>query len=341
MQRPRVSLVLTVLNEARSLDELLDSIAAQTRAPDEVVVCDGGSRDGTVERLREERRFAVTVVVSPGANISTGRNRAIAAARGPVIACTDAGVRLEPRWLERITAPWAAGDDPAVSAGFFVADPRTPFEMAMGATVLPAATDISPSTFLPSSRSVAFSKAAWQSVGGYPEWLDYCEDLIFDLKLRRAFGPFAFAPDAVAHFRPRGSFSSFFKQYYLYARGDGKAGLFLKRHLVRYATYLIAAPTLLAAMIGGAAGGEPALSAGGAVAFVAGAAVYTRTPYRRLAALAAGLSLRERARAAGYVPLIRLVGDVAKMLGYPAGVLWRLRRGKAERQGAAPPSANP
>ena len=75
----------------------------------------------------------------------------------------------------------------------------------MGATVLPAVDEIRPESFLPSSRSVAFTKAAWQAAGGYPEWLDYCEDLIFDFRLREVSGPFAWAPEAVAHFRPRGA----------------------------------------------------------------------------------------------------------------------------------------
>ena len=48
-----VSLIVTVLNEARSLPALLDSIAAQTRPPDEVIICDGGSSDNTIEVLRE------------------------------------------------------------------------------------------------------------------------------------------------------------------------------------------------------------------------------------------------------------------------------------------------
>jgi len=52
----RVSVVLTVLNEAASLPALLDSLAAQTRPPDEVVVCDGGSTDGTPSLLEAERR---------------------------------------------------------------------------------------------------------------------------------------------------------------------------------------------------------------------------------------------------------------------------------------------
>ena len=48
----------------------------------------------------------------------------------------------------------------------------------------PTRDEVDPATFLPSSRSVAFRKAAWAAVGGYPEWLDYCEDLVFDLSLR-------------------------------------------------------------------------------------------------------------------------------------------------------------
>ncbi len=42
-----VSVIITVLNEAESLPGLFDSLAAQSRLPDQVVVVDGGSVDGT------------------------------------------------------------------------------------------------------------------------------------------------------------------------------------------------------------------------------------------------------------------------------------------------------
>lgn len=323
----KTSLVLTVLNEAKSLPALLDSIATQTRMPDEVVVCDGGSRDETAALLRREARFPVRVIESPGANISRGRNLAIAAAAGEIILCTDAGVRLHAQWVEKLVAGFRIGDGavhsaPCAVAGFFHPDPRTTFEIAMSATVLPELREVRPETFLPSSRSVAFRKPAWEAAGGYPEWLDYCEDLIFDLKLRETCGAFAFAPEAVAYFRPRGSLRAFFKQYYLYARGDGKANLFLKRHLIRYATYLVALPALLAGIAFGAEAIK-LLCLGG---LVLGAIAYTRAPYRRLAALARDLPMVEKLKAAALVPVIRIVGDVAKMLGYPAGVWWRLAR---------------
>jgi len=56
-----------------------------------------------------------------------------------------------------------------------------------------------------------------------------------------------------------------------------------------------------------------------------GVALYTRRPYARLWPFLEGCSPGEIAYAIALVPAIRLVGDVAKMLGYPVGVWWRLR----------------
>jgi len=47
-----VSIALCTYNGARYLQEQLDSIAAQTRLPDEMVVCDDGSQDETVPILQ-------------------------------------------------------------------------------------------------------------------------------------------------------------------------------------------------------------------------------------------------------------------------------------------------
>jgi glycosyltransferase involved in cell wall biosynthesis len=317
-----VSVICTVLNEGESIRRLMESLVAQTRPPDEVVIVDGGSRDNTVDIIREYAgRLPLRVLVVPGANISQGRNAAVVAATGDVIASTDAGVWLEPTWLTGLLAPFLSDAPraayPQVCAGFFVPDPQTHFERAMGATVLPGVEEVNPETFLPSSRSVAFTKQAWTAAGGYPEWLDYCEDLIFDFRLRRFAGRFAWAPGALAHFRPRSSLRSFFKQYYRYARGDGKADLWRKRHAVRYGTYLLVFPALLALSI--------AASPLWLLALLAGILAYCATPYRRLRAHLPALSLAGRTQAVFLVPIIRATGDVAKMLGYPAGWAWRLR----------------
>lgn len=322
----KISVIATVKNEAHSLPQLLDSLAAQTLQPDEVVICDGGSTDGTLELLRAEKRLPLVIIEQPGANISQGRNAAIRAASGDIIAVTDAGVWLEPGWLQELCSAFHLPPSTFhIVSGFFVADPYTVFEAAMGATVLPQLADINPATFMPSSRSVAFTRAAWEAVGGYPEWLDYCEDLVFDMALRKRFGAFAFAPRALAHLRPRSSLKAFFKQYYHYARGDGKAGLFFKRHLIRYITYLVAAPLILLA---------------GAIASPGWWALYLLaipfmffTPLKRLRALWGNLSPVQRVQAAAWIPVIRITGDVAKMIGYPVGVVWRWRKSRSGAPG--------
>ena len=43
----RISVVVPVRNEENSIRELLDGLLSQTRAPDEVVITDGGSTDST------------------------------------------------------------------------------------------------------------------------------------------------------------------------------------------------------------------------------------------------------------------------------------------------------
>ena len=307
---------MTVYNEAANIESVLASLLAQSRPPAEIVVVDGGSQDGTPDRIAVVAQAApqVRCIVQPGANISQGRNLAISRASHAVIAVTDAGTRLPPDWLAELTLPFA---DPRtmVVAGFFRSDPdpTSPFQIAMGATVLPAPYDIEPTKFLPSSRSVAFRRSAWQAASGYPEWLDYGEDLIFDLNLKKGGFEFIWQPRAVALFAPRPNLRAFWRQYYLYARGDGKAGLFLKRHLLRYFIYGLVGPVGL--LVGWR---RPLVWP----LLIAAGLGYLWKAYRRLFFYLDEfhrLPLTGKLAAIGWVPIIRATGDAAKMVGYSVG----------------------
>lgn len=310
-----VAIACTVLNEADNVAGLLDSMLAQTRPADEIVINDCGSSDGTpaiVERFIAAGH-AVRLVAG-GSNIPSGRNNAIRHARAAIVACTDAGLTLDPAWLERIVAPIERGEADVVG-GFFQPAPRSLFELALAATNYRDADEIRPEAFQPFGQSVAFRKDAWAAVGGYPEWASHCEDILFDMALKRAGFRFAFVPDALVHFRPRSSLRAFARQYYLYARGDGVARLWPRRHALRYATYAALGATL------GVAHRWPALL----LLPLLGGLAYTAAPLRRLRRRSAGLPARERVAAAALIPLIRLVGDAAKMAGYPVGIVRRRR----------------
>jgi glycosyltransferase involved in cell wall biosynthesis len=53
MLKQRLSIAMCTYNGAKFLPRQLDTIAGQTRQPDEMVVCDDGSSDGTVDILKE------------------------------------------------------------------------------------------------------------------------------------------------------------------------------------------------------------------------------------------------------------------------------------------------
>jgi glycosyltransferase involved in cell wall biosynthesis len=64
----KISIAMTSYNAARYITDQLESFARQTRLPDELVVCDDGSTDGTCDRLRQfadASPFPVRVVVNP------------------------------------------------------------------------------------------------------------------------------------------------------------------------------------------------------------------------------------------------------------------------------------
>lgn len=319
MTTSAASLIITVLNEEESIGRFLHSIGTQSTTPSEIVIVDGGSADATVSAIQSwapPAGVAVTLIQSPGASISAGRNQAISAARHERLLITDAGTEVDNEWVAALlSAADVTGAD--VVSGFFYPTGTTWLQRVIAFTITPALAEIDPGRFLPSSRSVSFTKNAWQHGGGYPEWLDYCEDLVFDLRMRDAGMRFAFEPRALVSWAARPHLRAFAKQYYRYARGDGKAGLWPRRHAIRYGAY----------------GGGVALLALGCVtpwawlALVTGFAGYMWKFWRRIAGRRREFG-RGATAALVAVPIVVVVGDLAKMLGYPAGLRWRSRRSR-------------
>jgi glycosyltransferase involved in cell wall biosynthesis len=92
-----LSVIIPTLNEAPNLPILLRALAAQTRPPDEIIVADAGSTDGTVEAAL---RQGATVV--PGGMPGPGRNAGARAATGDLFLFLDADVVPPPDFVEKL-----------------------------------------------------------------------------------------------------------------------------------------------------------------------------------------------------------------------------------------------
>ncbi len=305
----KVSLITTVKDSAEHIGEFLGSLAAQTRAPDEVIVVDGGSTDGTVDLLRGAS--GITLIEESGANIARGRNIALAAATHDVIAVTDADCTLEPDWLEKLIEQIEAGAD--VSMGFYLPITDGFLQECMAAVNLPRdASEIDPATFMPSARSVAYRRYAIEGAGGYPEWLAIGEDMWVNHRWRELNLDMRFAPEAIVHWRLRPTLLATWKQYFKYARGDAQAGMYPERHALRFGVYAGALIALVSRRRL-----PKLLGAAGAVAYAHGPVTRAR---RRMD------NSRERAFATVVVPALMAWIDTAKMAGYTAGLLDRAKR---------------
>ncbi len=219
-----VSLILTTRNEAGNAAMFFDGVRAGSVLPEEIVICDGGSTDGTLEAFRREAGdLPVTMFSEPGATIAQGRNRAIALARNDIIAITDAGCIIDPFWLERITEDLLREPEiDAVGGGYTLMGDR-PVQRCTAAASLPLEAG-DPAHFLPSSRSFAARKNAILAAGGYPEDLTFAgEDTALVLRMKDRGQRFVTRWDALVHWYTRPTLRAFLRQHYYYGLGDGEA----------------------------------------------------------------------------------------------------------------------
>lgn len=226
-----VSVIATVLNEAEDIGRVVPSLLGQEPSAVEVIVVDGGSTDGTWERLvgaeqQDPRLVAIrdetcSLKHSDGP-VSRGRNVAIAAAKSPIIACADAGCTYASDWLKNLTAPLIAGSaEYALGGSCLDASGYSVWDVASAPFFSIKLSPTEPTKSC-TARSMAFTKALWERIGGFPEQVLVGEDTLFDLRARQLTAP-AFVANAKALYRPQNTFHSASRQMARYAVSDGQA----------------------------------------------------------------------------------------------------------------------
>jgi hypothetical protein len=318
MTQDGICVVIPVLDDRAGLALTLAALGEQRRRPDEVIVVDGGSRDGSADLARrwDDTRLAVRVLDAPGASIGAARNMGVRAARHPWVACTDAACVPLPGWLAAIDAHRAGAD---FVAGIVLLAADNALQRVVAVSHYPSADELDdPPRWVSVSHrvfgrghepdrvgggSMAFSVAAWRAAGGLPEAHHAGEDRGFVLAVMAAGLRVVRSRDAAVRWPPPPTWRGNVRQFHRYARGDvrlpGRA-----RHAVRAAAWLLAPAAVVR-------GGARTRAACGLLGLS-----YLALPVRR--ARSVGLPLAEWV---WRMPLAIAVKDLAQVSGAIAGVL--------------------
>ena len=210
----RTSVVIAVHDGERFLGAAIESVLRQTRAVDEILVCDDGSSDGSVELARGygER---VRLLRQANRGVAAARNRALRAASGELIAFLDQDDEWEPEHLGVL----AGRLERDTSLGLVYADSRVVdslgrayglrsdfLDMRSGQVFL----DLLRGNFVP-IETLLVRRRALDEVGLFDEQLRYLEDWELCLRLAHEHAV-GFCPEALARYRIHGKNLSWKKE---------------------------------------------------------------------------------------------------------------------------------
>ncbi len=220
--KPLVSVIIPCRNEVRFLRRCLDSILAGDYPGDrlEVIVADGMSTDGTRELVAEyaAHQPRVRMIDNPERVTPVALNRAIAAARGGIIARVDGHAEISANYLSRCVH-YLETTDAVNVGGVMRVVPRAdgPFSDAIVA-VLAHRFGVGNAEYrfgggerrwVDTVQGGCWRRETFSRLGGFNEKLERTQDMEFNRRLQAAGGKILMAPDIRYDYFARTDLGSF------------------------------------------------------------------------------------------------------------------------------------
>ncbi len=235
MSSPKISVILPVRNEARSIARLLDQLLDQTYPANcyEILVADGRSTDQTREVVQEKARGSavpIRIIDNPSIRSGPGRNVGVAAASGEIILFIDGHCEIpSPRLLEDTVllmeetgADCLCRPQPLIAfspqgTSRIIADARA---STLGHGRDSLIYDMTHTGFVhPASSGATYRRALFDHLGPYDESFDACEDVEFNTRVADAGYKAYNDPRVAVYYEPRRSFAGLFRQMMRYGTG--------------------------------------------------------------------------------------------------------------------------
>jgi glycosyltransferase involved in cell wall biosynthesis len=193
----RISVVIPLYNKRNAINDTLESVFKQTFQPEEIIVVNDGSTDGSEKIVEALSHPLIKIIDQPNKGVSTARNIGIGEATGEWIAFLDADDIWMPQYLEHIKQLSGLFPECKVLAcSYMIQDPagasrgillnKLPFTGEYGKLI--NYFDVSAVSHPPiCSSSVVVQKSAMEHIGGFPPSVKSGEDLLTWAKLASEF----------------------------------------------------------------------------------------------------------------------------------------------------------
>lgn len=217
---PTAAVIVLARNEEQRIGRCLEALLGQSRPPDQVIVIDHGSCDGTGERVRAMKDARLLLLqADPRSGIAAARNLGVVAAQADVLFFTDADCVPHRSWLAQGLAALAE-PGPAGVEGVTYYEAVTPVSLRDSSTH-----QFRPGEYM--TCNVAYRRQALAAAGGFdPRFCHGHEDRELAFRVMRT-APIAFCQEmVVAHQRKRHSAKGIWRL----ALRAGDLVLFFKLH---------------------------------------------------------------------------------------------------------------
>lgn len=161
-----VTVIVPAYNARETIGACIESLLAQTRRPDEVIVVDDCSRDDTAQVALAHGVKVIRLDKNSGPGVA--RNAGAAAAAGSILAFTDSDCVPPPDWLERIIGTLDAPGVVAATGGYAGPVQDGFLTRLQHLTIRQRQAALPPEIHSTITSNFACQKSAFESIGGFP-----------------------------------------------------------------------------------------------------------------------------------------------------------------------------
>ncbi|MDR2700266.1 MAG: glycosyltransferase [Nitrososphaerota archaeon] len=213
---PKVSVIVSSMNNELTIEECLQALLAQNYPSDhmEIILVDGGSKDKTVPLAQ---KYPVKIYQTT-LNCPAAYNYAQKIALYPILGFVDSDAKVETDWLKKLVSRIDESDVGGVSGSIDTWNMDNPWARSIGYELKTRYRRIGKYTKRIATMNLLLKKSVLEEVGGWAEDMPSQYDTEFGCRLTSKGYKIAYEPSSVCYHFNRPTLQKFYRQQFQYGK---------------------------------------------------------------------------------------------------------------------------